>query len=139
MEKVQRHLVIVNGRIRKSDKYLIAQRALDDNYSPGHWSIVGGKVDAIEGKDTLQANLKKEILEEVGLEINDEMTLIGNEMEVSSENKTVLYLTFLCERKSWEAKALEDTNAIRRVTREEIQTFDESNILHMRKEYLPKK
>jgi len=61
---------------------------------------VGGKVDAIEGKDTLQKNLQKEILEEVGLEINDEIILIGNEIEVSPEDKTVLYLTFLCERKS---------------------------------------
>lgn len=126
------HLVVTNAWIQKWDKYLIAQRSKLDPYKAGYRWLVGWKLDYKEWYNILQYNLKKEIQEEVGIEVNDDIKMIGNFMKTTKT--TVIYITFHCTRKSWEAQALEDTETIERKTIEELKTFDQPNIFQ---EFLP--
>ena len=126
------HLVVTNAWIQKWDRYLLSQRSLDDPYKPWFWHLVWGKLEYLEWYGSLQENIQKEIQEEVGLEVQHDMQILGNLM--TTTKSTVLYITFLCKRKSWEALALEDTEAVRRVSEEDLQHFSEPNIFA---EFLP--
>jgi A/G-specific adenine glycosylase len=59
------HVAVTAGVIRRGDKLLIAQRPLDGMLG-GLWEFPGGKR---EGRESLAACLKREIREELGIEI----------------------------------------------------------------------
>jgi len=62
-----KHKITVKGIIRRGDgKILIVKRSADDDHQPGVWETVGG---GVEKDATPQAALKKEIMEETGLEV----------------------------------------------------------------------
>jgi 8-oxo-dGTP pyrophosphatase MutT (NUDIX family) len=81
-DKNQTHYVTTTGIIVKEGKFLIARRAEWEKAFPGMWTVPGGKVEvldyALKKKDTkdhwyniLENILKKEVMEEVGLEIKN--------------------------------------------------------------------
>jgi len=83
-DKNTAHYVVVTGIVvrKKEGKYLIAKRAEFEKAFPGRWTVPGGKFEvldyALRKKDTpfhwynvLEDLLKREIKEEVGLEIKD--------------------------------------------------------------------
>lgn len=117
--------VIVNCVILNSDnKVLIAQRSLAENHEGGKWSIPGGKIESIsEEHSVLLKNIKKEILEEVGIEIFDDVVLIYDNTFIRSNGDDVLALVFLCKYKSGEAKSLEDTINVKWIGKEETNNF----------------
>lgn len=120
------HIVAVKAWVKKGDKYLLARRGMNEVHMPGIWSIPGGKID--EGGDTvniLQETLKREVLEEVGLEITDEMELIFNNTFERSDGSSVVGLTFLCHWKSGETVPLEDTSEIGWFTLNELLGMEE--------------
>jgi 8-oxo-dGTP pyrophosphatase MutT (NUDIX family) len=76
------HYVVVTGILVKDGKYLITKRADWEKAFPGKWTVPGGKLEVLEyalkPKDTsshwynvLENLLKREIKEEVNLEIKD--------------------------------------------------------------------
>lgn len=76
------HYVVVTGILVKEGKYLITKRAEWEKAFPGKWTVPGGKLEVLEyalkPKDTshhwynvLESSLKREIKEEVNLEIED--------------------------------------------------------------------
>ncbi len=77
------HYVVVTGIIiNKQGKYLITKRANWEKAFPGRWTVPGGKLEvldyALKEKDSphhwyniFEDLLKRECLEEVGLEIED--------------------------------------------------------------------
>jgi len=64
MEK--QFIPLVSGALFKDSKLLVLKRTLDKKFLPGVWEIPGGKVHW--GED-LNAALKREFMEETGLEI----------------------------------------------------------------------
>ena len=56
---------VVVGILRKENKILVAQRPLHKSYS-GYWEFPGGKIEANE---TSEAALKRELYEELGVEM----------------------------------------------------------------------
>jgi len=81
-DKNKVHYVVVTGILVKNGKYLIAKRADWEKAFPGMWTVPGGKLEvldyALKQKDTnahwynvLENLLKREIKEEVGLEIKN--------------------------------------------------------------------
>lgn len=76
------HYVTVTGIIIKEGKYLIAKRADFEKAFPGKWTVPGGKLEVLDyvlkEKDTkhhwyniFEDLLKREVKEEVGLEIKN--------------------------------------------------------------------
>ncbi|MBA7595894.1 hypothetical protein ES703_02859 [subsurface metagenome] len=76
------HYVVVTGILIKDGKFLIVKRADWEKAFPGRWTVPGGKLEVLDyvlrKKDTphhwynvFEDLLKREIKEEVGLEISD--------------------------------------------------------------------
>ncbi|MEK7504142.1 MAG: NUDIX domain-containing protein, partial [Patescibacteria group bacterium] len=72
--------ILVNAVVFWEDKVLISQRSWEEEHMPGRWTIPGGKVDPVKEDvfDILQKTAKREVMEETGVEIADEMALIMN-------------------------------------------------------------
>lgn len=117
--------VIVNSVIVNNEgKVLIAQRSLEEGHEGGKWSIPGGKIESAgEEHHVLLKNIKKEILEEVGVEIFDDIVLVHDNTFTRSNGDDVLALVFKCEYKSGEAKPLEDTVDVKWIKKGEIDNY----------------
>ncbi len=81
-DKNKLHYVVVTGILIKDGKYLITKRAEWEKAFPNKWTVPGGKLEvldyALRKKDTnehwynvLENSLKREIKEEVGLNIKN--------------------------------------------------------------------
>jgi mutator protein MutT len=118
--------VIVNSVVvNNKNEVLIAQRSPEEGHEGGRWSIPGGKIESSgEEHDVLLKNIKREISEEVGIEIFDNITLVHDNTFTRSNGDNVLALVFLCKYKSGEAKPLEDTVAVRWVGKDEIDNYE---------------
>lgn len=117
--------VIVNSVIINSEgRVLIAQRSPNESHEGGRWSIPGGKIESTgEEHDVLLKNIKKEILEEVGVEIFDDIILVHDNTFTRSNGDDVLALVFLCKYKKGEAKPLEDTIDVRWIEKDEVDNY----------------
>ena len=82
MESNFLHEVAMTAIIRKEGKYLITRRVLTKKRFPGKWTVPGGKLETNDyinlPKDTdgcwynvLEETLRREVREEVGLEIKN--------------------------------------------------------------------
>ena len=82
MENKFLHEVVVTAIIVKDEKYLITRRSPNKKRFPGMWTVPGGKLETDdyinlpkETKDywynVLEKVLKREVMEEVGLEIKN--------------------------------------------------------------------
>ena len=118
--------VIINSVIVNNEgKVLIAQRSPDEGHEGGKWSIPGGKIESMgEEHNVLLKNIKKEILEEVGVEIFDDIVLAHDNTFTRSNGDDVLALVFVCKYKSGEAKPLEDTVDVKWIGKEEIGNYE---------------
>jgi 8-oxo-dGTP diphosphatase len=65
-------VVNVEAAIYKDDRWLVIRRSLKESHAAGMVSLVGGKVEH-EGNqsDILERTLRREIVEEVGIEVSD--------------------------------------------------------------------
>ena len=120
---INTHVIAVTGIVEKDGKYLLAKRSVKDLQAGGEWSIPGGKVDLEIGTGILELTLKKEISEEVGIEIEDRIELICNDAFIRVSGHHVVMLTFLCKYKSGEAKVLEDQEEVRWVSWKEMDSM----------------
>jgi ubiquinone/menaquinone biosynthesis C-methylase UbiE/ADP-ribose pyrophosphatase YjhB (NUDIX family) len=121
MEKdINLHVVFVSAWIRKGNKFLMSQRSSKDKQAPGIWALPGGKMDLEIGNDTIENTLRKEIREEVGLEIEEEIKYLSSESFIRSNGHHVVSPIFLVNYKSGKAKALEDQDAVKWMSLNEI-------------------
>jgi ADP-ribose pyrophosphatase YjhB (NUDIX family) len=73
-------------------EYLLVRRS-GDKYGFSSWDIPGGRIDT---GSALLLNLKREIAEEVGLEINDDVKLIAaQDIFTKDGEKHVVRLTYI--------------------------------------------
>lgn len=91
---------------------LLGKRSMSEDVYPGLWGIPGGKVD-VEPCDNgaIETNLKREVKEEIGIEIEPIFYLTSNCLVKGDEAK--LYLIFVSEHLSGEPAALEDTEEVK--------------------------
>ena len=113
----------VEGAIYKEGKWLIIERSSKEEHAGGLLSLVGGTVEN-EGfsKDLLERTLKRELFEEVGITIKEEVTYVRNTSFVLPDGREVLDLVFYCEIASGEpfAKSPDEVAAVYWMTEEEI-------------------
>ena len=80
----------VCGVIMYQSKFLIVKRSETDDFLPNCWEFPGG---GVEDGETISEALKREIKEEIGLDISNEYPqLIGISEEFMNEEKTERYL-----------------------------------------------
>lgn len=118
--------VVVNGVvIDKNGKAIIAKRAAKDDHEPGKWTTPGGTMEADgEVYDAVGSTLRREILEEIGITIYDEVILIANNTFIKSNGSKVLALVFLCRHKSGKPRPLDETDDVARVDLESVNKYD---------------
>lgn len=103
-DNAQFHIVLVKGWVEKDGKFLMAQRGHTEHHEPGSWSLPGGKVENDTERDILQSTLKKEIKEEVGLDITNDIELVYNNSFKRIDETHVVNLTFLCHSLNGDAQ-----------------------------------
>lgn len=96
MSNLNKIVVAVKGVIVNEGKVLIVQRANNDEVGGGTWECVGGKIEF--GED-LEAALKREICEEVGLDVRVERILYATTFKTDPTRQVVI-LTYLCRSES---------------------------------------
>ena len=102
------YVVNVEAALFKDDRWLLGKRSSKEDHAPGEISMVGWKVEnATNENNILEETLKREVLEEVGVEIRDNIRYVKSSTFVASFGKTVVDIVFLCEYKSGQAKALD--------------------------------
>jgi len=122
----KKYCVIINAVVVKDNKILLAQRSFDEEHVPGRWSPPGGKLEETGIVwNALEKTVKREVLEEVGIEVEDDMRLlVNNTFKHEEDDLPVLANVFLCKYKSGEPKPLEDTVAVKWITKEEINNYE---------------
>ncbi len=121
------HSILVNAVVFKRDKVLVSQRSFEEQHEPGKWTVPGGKVEWQKEDvvfNIIEDTLKKEVMEETGVEIEEKVEFISNNTFVRSNGQHVVAMIFKCKYKSGEARPLEDTIDCKWATKEEINTME---------------
>jgi len=121
------HIVLVKGIVIKDGKYLIAKRSTKEIQEGGKWSIPGGKVELRTKEsdfDVLEETLKREIKEEVDIEIEEPPHYLQSISFVRVDNAPVIGTLFLCKWKSGKVKPLEDHVKVNWVSIDELKNYD---------------
>jgi len=126
LAKDKTHLVLVNAVVEKDGKILVSQRSFEETHQSGSWTIPGGKVERTLGNvwNIIEETLKKEVMEEAGVEIKDNAQLLTNNTFIRSTGQHVVALVFLCHWKSGEGKPLEDTIDVKWITENELKEME---------------
>jgi mutator protein MutT len=102
--QVNSSAVILNDK----NQVLLAKRSMDEDVYPGLWGIPGGKLDNTDA--CLEDGLRREIREEVGIEISDIKLIESHAFCTEELNK--VYLHFSARYVSGEPQPLEDTEKV---------------------------
>jgi len=103
--------------IRDDRDLILIDRRLDKGLLGGFWEFPGGK---IEGNETVQECIKREVLEEIGIEIAVDSHLIT--IDHTYSHFRVNLQVYNCRYLSGEARAIE-CEEIRWVTIEELDNY----------------
>lgn len=128
------HRVTATCIIYKDDKYLITRRSLEKKFLPGIWHVPGGglstddyinlpKAGQDQVYDVLPIGLRRELKEEVNIEIDNPEYLIDLAF-IKPDGVPVLNISFFAPYLSGEIKLDEDTIDYKWVTLEELKNFD---------------
>ncbi|MBH5320402.1 NUDIX domain-containing protein [Paenibacillus sp. GSMTC-2017] len=115
--------VNVEGAVFQQDKWLIIGRSTKEEHAGGLLALVGGTVEN-EGnsKDILERTIKRELFEEVGVQVKDKITFVRNTSFTLDDGSEVIDIVFLCEFDQGEpyAKSPDEVDAVYWMTTDEI-------------------
>jgi 8-oxo-dGTP diphosphatase len=115
-------IVNVEGAIIKEGKWLLIKRSEKEEHAGGSLSLVGGIVE-IEGftKHKLERTLKREIAEEVGVQVSN-VRYVNSSSFVTEKGMHVVDIVFLCDHESGVAfaKSTDEVEGVFWLTTEEI-------------------
>ena len=129
------HEVAITAIIVKDNKYLIIKRSANKRRFPNKWTVPGGKMETKDylalPKDTefywynvLERTLKREVQEEVGLEINN-IEYITSLATVHEDGSPSLVISCVADYVSGEVKLqLEEADDFAWVNLEEAKKYD---------------
>ncbi|MDO8582257.1 MAG: NUDIX domain-containing protein [bacterium] len=117
------HIVAITAFIKDTskDKFLVVKRSNHEIAYPGKWAFAGGKA---ERGETILTTLKREVLEEVGLEIQDSTRYLKDYTFIRPDDQNVIGFCFEVIAKSENVKIAKDFDEYRWVTREEFLKLD---------------
>ena len=131
------YLNVVEVAIEKDGKFLIIKRP-EGKHAGGLLSFPGGKVEEIDGQnegDILRVAARREILEEVGLDLKDDLKYITSNYFVGSDGSHVIDTIFHCKIEKTDFNI--DASA-REVAQYYLLTREEINKAHNAPEWLKK-
>lgn len=119
----KKHIVAITALIKNKagDKFLIVKRHKNEIAFPGKWAFPGGKVE--KGQNILET-LKKEIMEEVGLEIEDFKKFLKDYTFIRPDGHNVVGFCFEVITKTEDVTISEDFEDFKWITPEELLDFD---------------
>ncbi len=135
MENKILHEVAITAIIIKDGKYLITRRSKSKKRFPGMWTVPGGKLETNDyinlEKDTtdywynvLERVLRREVLEEVGVEI-DNIEYLTSLATVHGDGNPSLVISCICDWVEGEVNLqLEETDDFAWVTTKDASSYD---------------
>jgi 8-oxo-dGTP diphosphatase len=118
------YIVNVEGAVVREDgRYLMIDRSHLKRHEPGALTFPGGKVEAAGTSDTvLETHLRREIDEETGVAVYDEIHYLESKSFVTGDGEAVIDVVFLCRYKSGEPIITrpDEVDAIHWLTADEI-------------------
>lgn len=96
------YIINASGAIFHGEKkkWIIIKRGLNEEHAAGELSLVGGKVEGyLHSNYLLENNLKREIREEIGIEIKENIIYL-NSSGFKIGRKNVININFLCWHES---------------------------------------
>ena len=121
----QQFQVLVNAVIVKDNEILLSRRAFTEKNAPGKWTIPGGGLEYDNEHETLEKAVQREILEEVGIEVYEQMTMLTNNTFIhDGDDNKVLAIIFFCKYKSGKEQSLEDTIDVRWINEDQLNDFE---------------
>jgi len=129
------HEVVITAIIVRDSKYLITRRAPNKKRFPGKWTVPGGKLETADyvnlPKDTenywynvLERVLKREVKEEVGLEIKN-VEYVTSLATVHEDGAPSLVVSCVADYSSGKVELQEEeTDKYEWVSVEEAKSFD---------------
>ena len=121
-KKDKLHIVTAVAVIRNSDgKYLVLKRHENEIAYPGMYTFPGGKV---EGNDTMEETLAKEVEEEAGLTLKPGKMLLKDKSFLRPDGQTSKFFSYLCEVEAEEpVKICEDFTDYKWVTVDDLKNI----------------
>jgi 8-oxo-dGTP pyrophosphatase MutT (NUDIX family) len=122
------YIVNIEAVLVRNGKYLMIVRGEDETHAPGALAFVGGKVEnAGITEDILEGTLRREILEEVNLEVGKQMEYLNSNAFITDAGEPVIDIVFLCFYKSGTPRIIDqgEVAAILWMTAEELISDDE--------------
>jgi 8-oxo-dGTP pyrophosphatase MutT (NUDIX family) len=122
-EVISMFIVNVEGAVYSGDKWLIIKRSAKEKHAGGTLSLVGGKVDNESSSvEILERTVKREILEEVGIEIMDNLHYVYSSLVALDTGTNFINIVFLCTYKEGTAycKSPDEVEAVYWMTFDEI-------------------
>ncbi|GAI36684.1 unnamed protein product, partial [marine sediment metagenome] len=98
-KKIPLHVVFVEAWVKKGSKYLLAKRSSKDDQAAGKWAVPGGKVGMELESDIIENSLRREVMEEVGIEIEN-IQFLASRSFIRSSGHHVVGLSFTADHKS---------------------------------------
>ena len=123
------YIINVEGAIYNKDKWLVIKRSEKEEHAPGEIAFVGGKVEGFRfTENILEENLKREIMEEVGVEIEENLHYVNSSSFVTDKGECVVDIVFLCKFKSGNpyCREKDEVEQVYWISKEEI--FKNSNL-----------
>lgn len=129
------HYVVATAIIVKEGKFLIAKRSDNEKAFPGKWTVPGGKLEkkdyislvpdtnAGQWYNTVEKLLKREVYEEVGLQINN-FRYITSLTFIRPDGIPTFVLSFLADYFGGEVILEDSLTEYKWVTAEEAKEYD---------------
>ena len=102
MNNFHRYIVNVEGAVVREDgRYLMIVRSWQKRHQPGTLTLPGGKVENAGTSDAvLETHLRREIDEETGVAVYDDMYYLESKSFVTGDGEPVIDIVFLCRYKT---------------------------------------
>ncbi|HLD04113.1 MAG TPA: NUDIX hydrolase [Candidatus Nanoarchaeia archaeon] len=119
----KKHIVAITAVVKnkKGDQFLIVKRSKNEIAYPSKWAFPGGKVE--KGQTVLET-LKREVLEEVNLDIEDQHVYLKDYTFIRPDGHNVVGFAFSVQAKSENVKISEDFEDFAWVSPNELSQYD---------------